>query len=112
MTAPLYFLHERNLSSKARDLIHFDMDSIRQVVSARHQSTPTLWLADPDGYEQHGRLLRDSTSPRLLAYSPGDGIIYATDGCNSCVYPQSGVSAEISHELMERLTALIQELKL
>jgi hypothetical protein len=79
-----YYLHDRALSAKAQALADFDMDSIRQIVAAKHSSPPTVWLVDPDQYEQNGRLLRDSTSPRLLAYSPEDRVLYATDGCNSC----------------------------
>jgi len=72
------------LSEKALDLVQFDFDSIRQVVSAEHLSTPDTWLVDPGQYENHGRILRDSESPRMLAYSAKDQVLYATDGCNSC----------------------------
>jgi hypothetical protein len=78
------FLHDRKLSQAASDLIQFDADSIRQVVSAEHRETPDVWLADPDAYEKNGRLFRDSDSPRMLAYSTKDHVLYATDGCNSC----------------------------
>jgi hypothetical protein len=60
------------------------MDSIRQVIAAQHAAQPEFWLADPDEYERNGRILRDSTSPRLIAYTPGTKTIYVTDGCNSC----------------------------
>ena len=79
------YLMERNLSEGARDLIGFDMDSIRQVVSAQRGHEPDVWLADPDFYERDGRVLRDSPSSRLLAYSRSDRLIYATDGCNACI---------------------------
>ncbi|OLC99291.1 MAG: hypothetical protein AUH86_02770 [Acidobacteria bacterium 13_1_40CM_4_58_4] len=72
------------LSAKALDLVQFDYDSIRQVVSAEHLTTPDTWLVDPDEYEKNGRILRDSESPRMLAYSAKDRVLYATDGCNSC----------------------------
>lgn len=91
-------LTERTLSSKAQQLVQFDVDSIRQVVAARHGKPPELWLADPDQYERNGRLLRDSTSPRLLAYSPETRTLYVTDGCNSC-----------AHELDVNLQALNAE---
>jgi len=71
------------LSAKALDLVQFDSDSIRQVVSAEHLTTPDTWLVDPDEYEKNGRILRDSESPRMLAYSAKDRVLYATDGCNS-----------------------------
>ena len=78
------FLCERKLSQAASDLIQFDADSIRQIVSAQRQANPDVWLVDPDAYEKNGRVLRDSDSPRMLAYSTKDRVLYATDGCNSC----------------------------
>ena len=62
------------------------MDSIRQVVSSRHGRPPEVWVADPDLYESRGRILRDSTTPRLLAYAPENRLLYVTDGCNSCAH--------------------------
>jgi len=93
----LLHLTERSLSPKAIELMEFDMDSIRQVVAAEHNQQPELWLSDPDQYERDGRILRDSATPRLLAYSPQNKTLYVTDGCNSC-----------SHQLeadLNRLTA-------
>ena len=78
------YLNDRNLSAAASDLIRFDADSIRQVVSSQRRGEPDVWLVDPDQYERNGRLLRDSDSARMLAYSTTDQILYATDGCNSC----------------------------
>lgn len=78
------FLRERALSQAASDLVQFDADSIRQVVSAQHKAIPDVWLVDPDAYEKNGRLLRDSESQRMLAYSTKDQVLYGTDGCNSC----------------------------
>ena len=78
------YLTESALSEAAEKLVRFDMDSIRQVVAANHSTMPRVWLADPLAYENNGRLLRDSPSSRLLAYSVEDRIVYATDGCNSC----------------------------
>ena len=46
-------LHDRKLSQAASDLIQFDADSIRQIVSAQHLTQPDVWLADPDLYERH-----------------------------------------------------------
>jgi hypothetical protein len=82
----LVLFTERPLSSEANDLIQFDMDSIRQIVAARHGEAPELWLADPDQYERNGRILRDSTSPRLLACCSEGKTLYVTDGCNSCTH--------------------------
>jgi len=72
------------LTETAESLVRFDMDSIRQVVAAQQGREPDVWLADPESYESHGRILRDSPLPRLLAYSLADRIIYACDGCNAC----------------------------
>ncbi|HET9943296.1 MAG TPA: hypothetical protein VFR05_08145 [Terriglobia bacterium] len=77
-------LTEQALSAKALELLHFDMDSVRQIVASHHGKKPELWVADPDQYERGGRILRDSTSPRLLGYAPGTTTLYVTDGCNSC----------------------------
>ena len=77
-------LTERMLSPKAAELVQFDMDSIRRVIAARHGQQPDLWLTDPDQYERNGRVQRDSTTPRLLAYSAVGRTLYVTDGCNSC----------------------------
>jgi len=78
-----YFTSSR-LSAAAEDLLRFDMDSIRQVVAAERGREPEVWLADPEQYERAGHVLRDSPSPRLLAYSLFDKTIYASDGCNAC----------------------------
>ena len=78
------FFRERALSEAASDLIQFDADSIRQIVSSQHRTNPDVWLADPDAYEKNGRVLRDSDSSRMLAYSTKDQVLYGTDGCNSC----------------------------
>ena len=78
------FYRERALSAAASNLIEFDADSIRQLVSAQRGAHPDVWLADPDAYEKNGRVLRDSETPRMLAYSTRDHVLYATDGCNSC----------------------------
>lgn len=82
----LVLFTERPLSSKANDLVQFDADSIRQIVASRHGEPPELWLADPDQYERNGQILRDSTSPRLLACSSESRTLYVTDGCNSCTH--------------------------
>jgi hypothetical protein len=91
-------LTERAVSPKAVELMEFDRDSIRQVVASAHgEPQPELWLSDPDQYERDGRILRDSATPRLVAYSPQSRTLYVTDGCNSC-----------SHQLeadLNRLTA-------
>ncbi len=78
------FFRERQLSQAAADLIEFDADSIRHVVSAHHQPAPDVWVVDPDAYEKNGRVLRDSESARMLAYSQSDHMLYGTDGCNAC----------------------------
>ena len=80
----LEYFSDSVLSTQAEELVHFDVDSVRQVVAGRHGHEPEIWLVDPDAYEKNGRLLRDSTSSRLLAYSKQDQVLYATDGCNCC----------------------------
>jgi hypothetical protein len=79
------FFREQDLSQAASDLMRFDADSIQNLVSARRLASPDIWLADPDAYEKNGRVLRDSDSPRMLAYSTMDRVLYATDGCNACI---------------------------
>lgn len=110
---------KRSLSSRAGELIQFDVGSIRQVVAARQGRLPDLWLADPDQYEVNGRILRDSTSPRLLAYSTENKTLYVTDGCNACAHRLEGSLSEwtadqlrgfaeqtgIRLELLEKLAA-------
>ncbi len=82
----LYRLNDRDVPPKAQELIDFDMDSIRQIAKSERLKVPELWLVNPDQYEKTGRILRDSTSPRLLAYSPERKVLFATDGCNSCAH--------------------------
>jgi hypothetical protein len=82
----VFYLTDASLSEKAQELVQFDVDSIRQVAAGNHAAAPTIYIADPAEYEHNGRLLRDSTSPRLLGYSPEDRILYANDGCNSCTH--------------------------
>jgi hypothetical protein len=79
-------LRECHLSDRAAQLVQFDMDSIRQIVAAGHGESPEVWLADPDQYEHGGRVLRDSPTPRLLAYAADSRMLYVTDGCNSCAH--------------------------
>jgi len=84
--ASIAFLGNRSLSPKAMELVEFDRDSILQAAAGRKGPRPSVFLADPDLYERNGRILRDSESPRLLAYSPVDNALYANDGCNSCTH--------------------------
>jgi hypothetical protein len=113
------FLRERALSQAASDLVQFDAESIRQVVSSQHRTDPDLWLADPDAYENNGRVLRDSETQRMLAYSTKDQILYGTDGCNSCTrqvklgslpadeLKQFAESNELRLEFIQHLQSLI-----
>jgi hypothetical protein len=105
------FLHDRKLSQQASDLIQFDSDSIRQVVSAEHGAMPDVWLVDPDSYEKNGRVLRDSESPRMLAYSTKDHTLYLTDGCNSCsrqVRLSPNELPDVRPDLLDKLAALVK----
>ncbi|HLQ78295.1 MAG TPA: hypothetical protein VK210_13130 [Terriglobia bacterium] len=96
----LHKLHEREIPAKAQELIDFDMDSIRQIVSAERLKEPKVWLANPDQYENGGRILRDSTSPRMLAYSPERKVLFATDGCNSCAHYLKADLKELDEETL------------
>ena len=102
----LEYFTSSNLSSAGEALVHFDVDSIRQVVAANHGAVPDIWLADPDAYERDGRIFRDSDSPRLLAYSTADRVLYATDGCNSCA---RNVQTEIESLPQTELKRFVQE---
>jgi hypothetical protein len=111
------FFRERRLSDAASNLVEFDAESIRHVVSAQGLEPPDVWLADPDAYEKNGRVLRDSDSPRMLAYSTNDEVLYATDGCNSCIRHVPLPSTDLKQfadrnglrlELLERLVTLIR----
>jgi hypothetical protein len=101
----VFHLTDSSLSPKADELIRFDMDSIRQVIAAHHGAPPEFWLADPDQYERDGRVLRDSTSPRLIAYTPGTQTIYVTDGCNSCSHAIPAEPARLSGDQLQELAA-------
>jgi len=101
----VFHLSERSLSPKADELVRFDMDSIRQVIAAQHAAAPEFWLADPDQYERNGRVLRDSTSPRLIAYSPGTQTIYVTDGCNSCSHAIPAEPATLTNDQLQELAS-------
>jgi hypothetical protein len=116
------FYRARQLSQTASDLVQFDADSIRQVVSAQHLTPPDVWLVDPDAYEKNGRVLRDSDSHRMLAYSTKEQVLYATDGCNSCArhvrtklellpddeLKKFAIENEIRPELLQHMTSLLQ----
>jgi hypothetical protein len=116
-------LVERELSAKAEELIEFDMDSIRQIAASQHLQPPEVWIIHPDQYEKAGRIQRDSTSARMLAYSPERNIVFATDGCNSCAHFLNGdlkiydhdallsfaAESEIQLELVEGLAGIVQE---
>jgi hypothetical protein len=97
------YFNEAKLSETAEELVYFDVDSIRQVVAANHARQPETWLADGESYEKNGRILRDSGSPRLLAYSRLDRIVYATDGCNSCTRRLSGALEVLTDQELETL---------
>ncbi len=81
----LEYLTNAPLSNAAEDLVRFDMDSIRTIVASFRGPDPEIWVADPESYETNGRTRRDSPKPRLIAYSPPDKTVYASDGCNACV---------------------------
>jgi hypothetical protein len=118
------FFREAELSQAASELIQFDAQSIQQVASGGHLNYPDVWLVDPVAYESNGRVSRDSESPRMLAYSIGDRVLYATDGCNSCLRKMPADLGRLSTEelkmfaqandlrpeLLEKLASLISGL--
>jgi hypothetical protein len=83
---PVHHTREMELHEEATSLIDFDIASIRQMVAAHRDSAPVLWIVEPEGYEKDGHVLRDNEAVRLIAYVTASGMIYATDGCNSCWY--------------------------
>ena len=101
-------LRPRQLSASASDLIRFDADSIKQIAKP---DEPDVFVADPDKYEKNGRILRDSESPRMLAYSSKKQILYATDGCNACAKaapPQElNLFPDVPAELVDYLISLL-----
>ena len=80
------------LTDEAIQLVHFDVESVSQVLRAQQEEAPDVWLARPEGYQTEGHILRDSEAIRLIAYCGNARVIYATDGCNAC-----------RHHLQERL---------
>ena len=117
----LAYFTERPLSQPVQDLIQFDIDSIRQFVAGQRDPMPDVWLVVPDEYEKNGRVLRDSETSRLLAYSTESRAVYATDGCNSCarrlpknledLSPEElrsfAASNELRVDVVERLKSLV-----
>jgi hypothetical protein len=101
----LHYLYSRTLSAGAIELIDFDVASIRQVAAGQRAAAPEIWIVDPDQYEKDGRILRDSPTYRLIAYSAGNRILYASDGCNACSRPVGDL-----RELQDFPPALIQRL--
>ena len=102
----IHYWPDRKLSAKAQDLVEFDMASIRLLT---HGKEPAMWLVSTDQYELNGRIFRDSSSPRLLAYYPDTQTIYANDGCNSCTHSFGGEIPQIEAALLERLARLLKE---
>jgi hypothetical protein len=104
----VHYLRSQTLSPEAAELVQFDMDSIRRIVSGAHAAQPEIWVVDPDQYESKGRVLRDSASYRLVAYSPQTRTLYASDGCNACARTVTSLQnvPDIPQELIERLSSL------
>jgi len=105
-------LRQRNLSAAASALIEFDAESVGQIIRAGHGHEPDIWVIDPDRYEKNGRVLRDSDSPRMVAYSRQDGILYETDGCNACSRAAEDLNSlsernEVPAELLQYLISLL-----
>ena len=94
------FLRPQQLSGAASDLVQFDADSIKQI--ARLDDLD-FWVADPAKYERNGRVLRDSESYRMLAYSLKTRVLYATDGSNSCARKLPMEQLRSVHDIPEDL---------
>lgn len=119
-TPNFHYIVDRNLSAAAQDLLAFDAGSLNLLIAAESSPPPSIWLADTDLYEKNGRVLRDSESPRLLAYVPQTNTVYATDGCNSCAsrtdrpiesltekeLRQFALENELRFEILQRLAEL------
>jgi hypothetical protein len=117
------WLGDGSLSAKARDLVEFDMASIRQVIAGARGREPELWVVSTGDYESGGRVLRDSPHTRLVAYTAADHMLYGTDGCNSCARTFDLASRDwdsqtldayaaesgVPRPLLERLTALARD---
>ena len=105
----VHYLHSQTLSPQAIELVQFDMDSIRQVVAGQHAVQPEIWLVDPLQYEREGRLLRDSPTYRMVAYSPVSKVLYASDGCNACSRQIQDFRnvPDVPPDLLERLESLV-----
>jgi hypothetical protein len=92
----IHYWPEAELSAKAQDLVEFDMTSIRLLT---HGAEPAFWLVCTDQYEKNGRILRDSTTPRLVAYFRDNATLYVTDGCNSCTHQMEQLEPQMQEQL-------------
>jgi hypothetical protein len=105
----VHFTGSHRLSEEAGKLVDFDVASLRQLLAARRDPEPDIWLARPEGYQDGDHVLRDSPSIRLIAYSRGSDVIYATDGCNSCFHTLEGplpLSSPADIEILSERTQL------
>jgi hypothetical protein len=117
------YTDDRELQGPAQELVDFDVHSLLQLVAAERNPEPEFWLADPDGYEHEGHVLRDSSATRLMAYSREARIVYATDGCNACRHvletaldgcapdelKKVSTYTRLPFEMLERVAMLIRE---
>lgn len=94
------------LTAEALALVRFDVESVARLVRAGRDGDPDIWLARPEGYQTPEHALRDSDAIRLVAWCRGSGVLYATDGCNSCRHVLPTSPAEMS---AEELAALATE---
>ena len=94
----VHYWPNRTLSPKAQELVEFDMASVRLLRAGKE---PAAWLVSTDQYERAGRIFRDSTSPRLLAYYADVNAIYVSDGCNACTHDVSDVSKELLNQFQQ-----------
>ena len=106
--AALHKTRKMELNDSARALVEFDMASIRQVVAARRDPEPAVWILEPAGYQHDGHPLRDNDTVRLIGYVPASRAIYATDGCNSCRHAPDVRIETAAPEELARLSARTQ----
>jgi hypothetical protein len=99
------WLGDVTLSPKARDLVDFDIASIRQVIAGKRGSEPDVWVVSAADYEQGGRILRDTPHTRLIAYAAKDHMLYGTDGCNSCAKAVDLAAAGMTSETLDACSA-------
>ena len=97
----IQYSSDLTLGEGAVELVHFDIESVSQVLRSQHEGAPDAWLARPEGYQSEGHVLRDSEKIRLIAYCRSSSVIYATDGCNACRHHLDQPLEEMSDDALQ-----------